>query len=1273
VDAFRDAFNEVVRRHEIWRSTFQLIDDKPMQLVHPAASYDIPVIDLSHEPLAEAERDATRVAAEEARRPFDLEHGPLLRPLLVRFSVDHHRLYLAMHHLVFDALSLYRVVLPELIALYDAYTVGRSSPLPSPAAQYADYALWEHSEEARGESEAALAYWRNRLRDAPTVQLPLDHPRPAQQRFRGAMEAVHVSKEVADQLEALSREAGATLFQTIACAFSVLLHRYSGQEDLVFGTVVDLRQRPEFEDMVGFCLTPLVIRADLRGDPTFVQLLGRVREDVINAMDHRIPFQRLVSDLHPSRDATANPIFQTMVMLEPPTVAADPAWSLHPMEVELGNQIGHSKWDLYLELDRRPEGHITGRLIYNTDLFEQDTARRAVGHWNTLLDGIVEGSTKPISRLPLMTEDEWSQVLLEWNATDVKYPRDSCLHDLVSAQVQRSPHARAVVDRQESLSYADLDDRASRLAQYLRGLGVGADVLVGICLDRSVDMMTSLLAVLKAGGAFVPLEPDQPRERLALMISDARPTVILTTSELRGIATSPSARVVLVDGDRPTWMQEQPVSVSASNPTDLAYVLYTSGSTGQPKGVMIEHRSIVNQLVWRVGAFGLNPGDRVLQKTPLGFDVSLWELFCPLICGATVVMLEPGAQSDPRAIAAAIRTERITALHFVPSMLQTFLDAVGAEGFDAVRLVATSGEALSVGLAQRFLECVGPEVALINLYGPTEAAVDATWWRCQRGEATVPIGRPIANTQVYLLDARLHPVPVGVSAELCIGGVGVARGYLNRPDLTAERFLTSPFGTDERIYRTGDLARWSNDGALEYLGRNDDQVKIRGNRVEPGEVEAAIMASPSVRRVAVLARRDTQGDLSLVAYVVADPVEHPHLSADLRILLQASLPTYMVPSAFMTLEALPVTPSGKLDRKALPDPDYRGDEFVSPGNELEEFLSELFAEVLRLERVGTTDDFFELGGHSLLAVRLLREVEIKLGVRVPLASIFQESATVAGMAAVIAASRDDQAPAETIVPVQSRGTAPVLFFIYPDESALLTLRHFVGPLGPEQRVMGLLPERQGRRFDRSRDIENLATSMLGTIRATQPRGPYLLAGYSLGGLIAYEIAGQLQADEEKVVWLGVLDAALGQNVYQRELWSHSPRGFVTRVLQIGPWQAAQSARKLVWRWLRAPLVGRRWVLPVNDDFDYRGATLIAANYSARGHEASMDLFTSADNVEATGSPTLGWENVHRGPITLHAIPGKHLSVLTEPNVRIVAETLSARIRHALAADRIRAT
>jgi amino acid adenylation domain-containing protein len=939
------------------------------------------------------------------------------------------------------------------------------------------------------------------------------------------------------------------------------------------------------------------------------------------------------------------------------------------MDTSLGSVIGSAKFDLHLELDRRPEGHMEGRLMYNTDILSERTAVRIRECWTTLLSEVAAEPSRSISELCLVPGEERQRQLFEWNQTGIEIPYRARVHDLVARQAALTPGATAVRDGKSCLSYADLDSLSSKLAGHLSLQGAEPGNLIGVCLERSADMLIALLAVLKAGCAFVPLEPDQPRARSALIIADAKPSHVLTTAHLAADILGESTQVVLVDADRTAWMAAEPFTEGAVDATGLAYVMYTSGSTGRPKGVMIEHRALVNQILWCVSAFHLGPSDRVLQKTPFGFDVSLWELFCPLVSGGTVVMLTPGAHGDPVQIARAIREEGITAVHFVPSMLKTYLDTVGSGGFEGVRLVAASGEALSAHLVQCLFECVGPEVQVCNLYGPTEACVHATYWWCTAGDTVVPIGRPVANTQVYVLDTNLNPVPVGAAGELFIGGAGVGRGYLNLPELNRERFLADPFHPPGRIYRTGDIARYRSDSSVEFLGRVDQQVKIRGTRVELGEVEAAVVSHPSVQQAVVLARPGEDSELGLTAYMVIQPTEVTPSHSNLRSHLAERLPKAMIPSMFVTVDAIPVTGSGKVDRSAFPPPGSvargRDTSVVPPSNNLERSLILIWESVLGVHPIDVDSDFFELGGHSLLAVRLLSEVERSIGLRVPLSSTLANPFTVRRMASVLSEPPQDGGAVSKALASSSADGRPILFFIYPDRASMVTLRHFKGPLALELNVVGITPERGGGPAESSSTVEVIGAGLIATMRAMQPFGPYQLAGFSFGGLLAYEVAKQLVDAGQTVQWLGILDSGTPA-LSHRALWIHSRRRFVARLVESGPRRLASWLLYLTVYAVKVPLSRLGLVpVPVRDDFDWRGALKLASTHAFQGLEVPLDLFVSVGSAEKTDSASLGWVNVHRGPIALHAIPGEHLDVITEPHVRLVVEIVRTSLRRTM--------
>ncbi|MFL5537847.1 MAG: amino acid adenylation domain-containing protein, partial [Longimicrobiaceae bacterium] len=853
VGALERALGEIVRRHQALRTVFAETDGRAVQVIAPFG-FRLPVEDLSPLPAGEREAAVRRSATDEAARPFDLAAGPLFRAALLRLGDDEHVLLLTLHHIVSDAWST-GVLFRELGALYGAYRDGGESPLPELAVQYADYAVWQR-EQLRGDAlEGQLAYWKARLAGAPALlELPTDHPRPAVQSFRGASEPFALRAELLARLEALGRGEGATLFMVLLGAFQVLLARYAAADDVAVGTPIAGRTRREVEGLIGFFVNTLVLRADLSGDPGFREVLRRVRETTLGAYEHQdVPFEKLVAELRPERSLDHSPLFQVMLLWQD---GGEGGVALPGLRVDgVEEDTESTKFDLTLAL-RAGAGGLRGELAYATALFRPDTIRRMLRHFARLLEQVAQDADAPLSRLELLSADERRQVVEEWNATDVTAPAGLRIHQLFEAQAARTPDAVAVVAEEGSLTYAGLNERANRLAHHLVRLGVGPEVRVGVCLERGLDMVVALLAGLKAGGAYVPLDPGAPAERLAWMLADSAVPVLLTQERLRAaLPPGTGARVVSVDA---AWDEIARESAEDPEPRGtaqgLAYVIYTSGSTGRPKGVMNAHGAVVNRLGWMQAEYGLGAGDAVLQKTPFSFDVSVWEFFWPLMAGATLVMARPDGHGDPLYLQEAIERHGVTTLHFVPSMLQPFIETADAARCAALKRVICSGEALPSALVARFHERFAAPVALHNLYGPTEAAIDVSHWPCERGAAAdvVPIGRPVWNTRLYVLDASTRPAPVGVPGELYIGGVQVARGYQGRPGLTAERFVPDPFSTTPgaRLYRTGDSARWRADGAVEYLGRLDHQVKLRGFRIEPGEIESLLLEQPSVAAAA---------------------------------------------------------------------------------------------------------------------------------------------------------------------------------------------------------------------------------------------------------------------------------------------------------------------------------------------------------------------------------------------------------------------------------------
>lgn len=1029
--ALARSLRALMQRHESLRTRFVLRDDTPGQIIDTVHAISLPLVDLSLLPEHERQAEAQRLAVAESAQPFDLEHGPLLRARLLRLRAREHLFFLSLSHLVADGWSL-AVFFRELSSIYSALTNGCDPVLPELPIQYADYTLWQRQWLSSSAALAQLAYWKQQLTAVPALALPTDHPRPAVQRFQGHYLRFRLSAEQSLALKQLSQQEGVTLFMTLLAALQVVLARYSGQEDIAIGTPVAGRSHSELEGLIGLFINTLVLRTDLSGNPNARELLQRARQVTLDAYARQdAPFEKLVEEVKPERSLSANPLFQ--VMLSWQNTPTSPLLLRGAQARQLPTERHTSMFDLTLNLAEGRDG-VYGGIEYDRDLFEQPTIERFIERYQQVLAAMVAQPEQRLSQLPFLTRREQAQQRA-WNATAVPYPQHVCLHQLCEQQVDRAPDATALSFENAQLSYQELNRRANQLARYLRRQGVGPETRVGVCLERSLELVISLLAILKAGGAYVPLDPDYPAERLAFMLADAQagpqgqqqPQVLLTQQRLLPRLPAHKALVVVVDTGWQSFESELATNpVSGVTAAHLAYVIYTSGSTGHPKGAMLTHRGICNRLLWMQGTYTLSRVDRVLLKTPFSFDVSVWEFFWPLLAGAALVIARPGGHQDSSYLVEVIAQQQITTLHFVPSMLSFFLAEPALERCSCVQRVFCSGEALSAEQQARFFLRAHSGAELHNLYGPTEASVDVTFWRCDAADfgATVPIGRPIANTQIHLLDRFLNLVPVGVTGELYIGGVGLARGYLNRPQLTAEKFLPDPFSAapGARLYRSGDLARYRPDGSIEFLGRIDFQVKLHGNRVELGEIEHALSRHPSVSEVVVLAREDAPGEQRLVAYVVSRTAQPLDLS-QVRQYLQSRLPDFMFPSAVITLERLPLSANGKLDRKALPLPDTRRREaepYTAPRTPVEEKLAELWAAVLRVQRASIHDNFFELGGDSILSLQLVARAR-QAGMHLTPKQIFQRQ-TIAELASVASADSnasafDEQGLARGYVPL----------------------------------------------------------------------------------------------------------------------------------------------------------------------------------------------------------------------------------------------------------------
>lgn len=983
VVALHRALAYLVHRHEALRTTFRELDTVPHQIVAPGAAVSMDFVDLAGRPRESLED----LRKEEANTPFDLEKGPLIRFRLAKLSEEEHTLLITLHHIVSDGWSA-GVIVRELLSAYDEFLKSGVAELPEIPVQYADFANWQH-EHFTGETLCQeLAHWKKVLSGAPPIlELPTEFPRPKELTFEGATEEVSLEPKFGGQIQDFCRSERATPFMFYTACFKALLARYSGQTDIVLGTPSANRDRTELENLVGFVANTVLLRTKLSLEASFSDLLKNVRSSTLDALAHQqLPFDKLVEELHPERSSSHNPLFQVMIgVYDNPSGLQEKAG----LTVEvLDSVVTTSKFDLSLYIVEA-SGSTRFKLEYNANLFSQSYARRLLGHFLQICRGAVQNPETDLRRLPILSEEERKLILQDWNATEGPIP-NSTLQALFEQQCSSTPEAPALRFEGRAVSYRDLNDRANKVAHLLRAKGVTRDSFVGVCMERSFEMVVALLAVLKSGGAYVPIDPSYPSERLQFMLEDAAAPVLLTQSHLTKKLTGYSGSIVSLDQaqEMASFSGANPESINS--PDDLAYCIYTSGSTGKPKGAMNTHRGVCNRLLWGQREYPISAADKVLQKTPFSFDVSVWEFFWPLITGATLVIARPEGHKDPAYLAQLINEEQITTVHFVPSMLQAFLSEPAAAACKSIQRVICSGEAMSIELQEQFYQRFNCQ--LLNFYGPTEASIEVTYWECDRDSKLgfVPIGKPIANTQMYILNEALQPVPMLVPGELFIGGIGVARGYHKRPELSAEKFLPDPFIPGNRVYRTGDLARFLPDGTIQYLGRIDHQVKIRGFRIELEEIESVMRQHPLVKDTVVVAK-ELKGQMVLIGYYVP----YPSITVEtegLRTHLKMQLPEYMVPTFFIPLREIPLNSNGKVDRRALPDPDASQrteSTYVPPRNETEEKLAQIWCEVLRLEKAGVNDNFFDAGGHSLLATQLVSRIKSNFETHIPLSRFFE--------------------------------------------------------------------------------------------------------------------------------------------------------------------------------------------------------------------------------------------------------------------------------------------
>jgi len=1299
VTALEQSINEIIRRHEAIRTTFLMVEGVPMQAIAPKLTITLPIVDLQ----GLLETEVQLLITKSVRQLFNLEKGPLLRVTLLRLEPESHLLILTMHHIIMDGWSM-GIFLKELESLYQAFTTGEPSPLPELTIQYADFAVWQRQWLTGEVLEKQLNYWKQQLAGAPPLlELPTDYPRPSVQTFCGATREFQLDLHLTKQLVTLSQKSDVTLFMTLLAAFAILLHRYSSVDDICIGSPFANRNRPEVEPLIGLFVNSLVLRTQIAENPSFSEFLLHVRSVVLDAHAHQdVPFEQVVEALQPERSTSYNPLFQ--VIFDIRNVSTDtvelPGIKLTPRRLERGT----SQFDLSLSIGETQKGLI-GSWEYNSDLFKPDTIARMTGHFQTLLEAIIANPDQRVKELPFLTESERCQLLVEWNNTTKEYPFDKCIHELFEEQVERSPDAIAVILEGEQLTYRELNQRANRIAHHLRALGVGPEVLVGICVERSPLMVVGLLGILKAGGAYVPIDPAYPADRLAYMLSDSQVKMLLTQQKLADTLPQNQAKLICLDSD---WQVEATISqenpVTGVKPNNLAYVIYTSGSTGQPKGVMICHQSVVNYIAAKKVAYSMNSSDRILQFSSISVDYAVFEIYSCLTCGGTLVLRTDEMLSSVATFLQKCREWQLTVLGpptFYWHLLTTELETTQESLPESVRLVCVGGEQMLPEKLRRWQKYIndskhhqtGKPPLLINEYGPTEATVDATI--CNLSElvledtrSIVPIGRPINNVQTYILDRYLQSVPIGVPGELYIGGIGLAKGYLNRPELTSEKFIPNPFTSlpGERLYKTGDKARYLPNGNIEFLGRIDNQVKIRSFRIELGEIESVLTAHPQITEAVVIVHENSSGHKRLVAYVVAH--SKSEIKNQLRDFLKQKLPGYMVPSVFVILDALPLTPAGKVDRRALmasdmEPPDSTG--FVPPRDTVEQQLQKIWSEVLQLPTVGVGDNFFELGGHSLLAVRLMATIEQHFGKNLPLATLFSSS-TIEQLACLIRSSTDSL-PWSPLVAIQSGGDKRPFFCVPGVGGNVIYLYELARHLGLNQPFYGLQAlglDGESEPFNR---VEDIAAYYIKAIQTVQQKGPYLLGGHSFGGVVAFEMATQFLQQGHEVALLAIIDAVapiVGNKsvsvdeddaVCLTDLASFIEYMF-SKNLEVSKETLASLTAVEQLHYLKEQLIQVNLLPPDTGITSVRGQVQVyKANNQAhrvylpyqvqlprialfRAREVDVKEGDTEELTQMLKEPALGW-NEFSSAVSIHVVPGNHMTMMAHPHVQALATQLRA--------------
>ncbi|MEM7028583.1 MAG: amino acid adenylation domain-containing protein [Chloroflexota bacterium] len=1267
---FQTALNMVVARHESLRTYFIKTDAGAQQVILPKLNIAISVIDLQEYAAEEQIVKADAYIERDADQPHDITQAPLFRMALIQLAADDQILIVNMHHIISDGWSM-TIFTQELFQAYTALVSGEEPSFPELPIQYRDYAVWQRTWLHDNVFEQQLTYWRRQLAQAPAIQtLPSDKPRPEVQTFNTAKHPLHLSAGVTLALKAISQEAGATLYMTLLAGFKLVLSRYLGQTDIVVGTPMANRNRTEVENMIGFMLNTLILRTDLSGNPTFVELLRRIKDVAIGAYANQdIPFEKLVEDLGPERHLNYTPLFQNMFNFHnnPTPDYTLPGLVLTPY----GDRGEVEKFDLTFSLYEQND-QVKGHISYNTDLFEDDAMARLANHYQTMLAQIAQTPYQPIAQFSLLNPTEKQQILIDWNDTQAPYPQQS-IPDLFEAQVEETPQATALLFGEQTMTFAELNQQANQLAHYLLAHNIGKGDFVAVSLERSPHMIVALFAILKTGAAYLPLDPAYPQERLTFMLADTEPKLLITETTLAAQFVGHTEKIVCLDTATTDLKQFSDQNPSLSSPLaldDVAYVIYTSGSTGRPKGVLGLHRGAINRFHWMWQTYPFAEQEVGCQKTALSFVDSVWEIFGTLLAGIPLVIIPDDIVKDTKQFIATLKAHQVSRIVLVPSLLRVMLDIFPdlQQQVPALQFWVTSGEVIPIALARQFSHQM-PGRTLINLYGSSEVSADVTYFDVSHDKIsdTVPIGYPIANTAIYLLDQDLNPVPVGVPGHLYVSGAGLAQGYLKRPDMTTERFIDNPFKTVgyEKLYQTGDLAKYRVDGAIEFLGRSDHQVKIRGYRIELGEVEEALAQHEAVTQAIVMVIEHQPDNTQLIAYITSNAAKSLVID-DLRQSLKQKLPAYMIPAVFIELDAFPLTPNGKIDRQALqkikPATQIGQAAIVPPRNQTEETLLGIWCAILKLDNMSIHDDFFDIGGHSLLAVQLFDQIEKKLQQTLPLVTLIQ-APTIAELAKILIGD-EPVTPPPILTPIQEEGTEPPFFGVHGGNGEVLFYRQLAKELGPNQPLYAF--RRQdlvGEENIAYASIEDAAAQYIVAMKTIQPQGPYHIGGYCIGGIIAFEMAQQLSEAGDEVALVALIGTGFPPQTsrpkghYFKRVTHHWKQGrLLDQVTQFSKRWVSKKARRFTENLMPSPDTVDSVNLKRNKLVSTTLNTRVRQKYQPKTYHGQITL------IETSQITLPYWVKLSAQPVNCHIVPGRHSTMFQDPYVQTLAQNLQRYLK-----------